>query len=217
MTDYTSAFAELGAATIGESGGHPMDPRVHAVWKGARVSGPAYPVACSATDNLGIHAAVADAPAGSVLVVSVDVGPPRGYWGEVLTTGAIARGIAGLVIDGGVRDLDALEAHQFPVFATMVALKGATKERHARIGRAALVGDTDVERDDWIVGDADGVVVIPHDRLDAVLEAGRARAAKEQQLFAELKAGKTTMELLNLSDEHVDRGNTAPPDMHGLV
>jgi 4-hydroxy-4-methyl-2-oxoglutarate aldolase len=206
MTDDAAALLELGAATLGESGGHPMDPRVHAAWRGARVSGPAYPVACSATDNLGIHAAVADAPAGSVLVVSVDVGPPRGYWGEVLTTGAQARGIAGLVIDGGVRDMDALENLQFPVFATMIALKGATKERHARIGLAALVGDVDVERDDWIVGDADGVVVIPKDHLNAVLEAGRARAAKEQQLFAELKAGKTTMELLGLDDTHVDRG-----------
>jgi 4-hydroxy-4-methyl-2-oxoglutarate aldolase len=205
MTEYTSAAAELGAATLGETGGRPMDPRVHAAWRGARVSGPAYPVVCSPTDNLGIHAAVAAAPPGSVLVAQVD-GPPRGYWGEVLTTAAQARSIAGLVIDGGVRDLDALEALQFPVFATMIALRGATKDQPARIGTTAHVGDVDVERDDWIVGDADGVVVIPRAELDAILDRGRARAAKEQELFAELKAGRTTMELLGLDDSPVDRG-----------
>lgn len=205
MTEYTSAAAELGAATLGETGGRPMDPRVHAAWRGAVVSGPAFPVVCSPTDNLGIHAAVAEAPAGSVLVAQVD-GPPRGYWGEVLTTAAQARSIAGLVIDGGVRDLDALEALQFPVFATMIALRGATKDQPARIGTTARVGDVDVERDDWIVGDADGVVVIPRAELDAVLDGGRARAAKEQQLFAALKAGKTTIELLDLDASTVDRG-----------
>jgi 4-hydroxy-4-methyl-2-oxoglutarate aldolase len=205
MTEYTSALAELGAATLGETGGLPMAPRVHAVWRGARVSGPAFPVVCSATDNLGVHVAVAEAPAGSVLVVSVD-GPPRGYWGEVLTTAAQARGMAGLVIDGGVRDLDALEALQFPVFATMIALRGATKEQRARVGGTARVGDVDVEMGDWIVGDADGVVVIPHTTLDATLEAGRARAAKELQLFADLKAGMTTLELLGLDAGSVDRG-----------
>lgn len=205
MTDYTSAAAVLGAATLGETGGLPMDPRVHAVWRGAKVSGPAFPVVCSPTDNLGVHVAVAEAPAGSVLVVSVE-GAPRGYWGEVLTTAAQARAIAGLVIDGGVRDLDALEALQFPVFATMIVLRGATKDQPARIGTACRVGDVDVERGDWIVGDADGVVVIPHDHLDAVLEGGRARAAKEEQLFADLKAGKTTLELLGLDDTPVDRG-----------
>ena len=205
MTEDTSAAAELGAATLGETGGLPMDPRVHAVWRGAKVSGPAFPVVCSPTDNLGVHVAVAEAPAGSVLVVSVE-GPPRGYWGEVLTTAAQARDIAGLVIDGGVRDIDALEALRFPVFATMIALQGASKEQPARIGGEARVGDVDVKRGDWIVGDADGVVVIPQANLDATLEAGRARAAKEQQLFVELKAGKTTMELLGLDHTPVDRG-----------
>jgi 4-hydroxy-4-methyl-2-oxoglutarate aldolase len=204
MTDKGTAAAELGTATLGESGAHPMAPRIHAAWRGAEVSGPAYPVVCSATDNLGIHAAVAEASAGSVLVVSVE-GPPRGYWGEVLTTAAQARGIAGLVIDGGVRDVDALETLQFPVFATMIALQGATKAQPARIGGTARVGDVDVARDDWIVGDADGVVVIPKGDLDATLEAGRARAAKEQQLFDELKAGKTTIELLGLDATPVER------------
>jgi len=203
--DLNAAFAELGAATLGESGGRPMAPRVHPVWRGARVCGPAFPVACSAADNLAIHVGVAEAPRGSVLVASMGLEPERGYWGEVLTTAAESRGIRGLVIDGGVRDLDALEGHRFPVFAVMIALRGATKEHPGRIGDAALVGDVDVLRGDWIVGDADGVTVIPRDHLDEVLAAGRARAEKEARMFNELRDGKTTLQLLGLDDGPIDR------------
>jgi 4-hydroxy-4-methyl-2-oxoglutarate aldolase len=203
--DYIEAFAALGASTLGESGGRPMAPRVRPVWPGARVSGPAFPVNCSTADNLAIHVAVAEAPAGSVLVVNVGHEPARGYWGEVLTTGAQARGLRGLVIDGGVRDVDALESHRFPVFSTMIALRGATKQESGNIGAAAMVGDVEVAAGDWIVGDADGVTVVSSSRLDDVLDAGRTRAAKEEHFFQELRAGRTTLQLLSLDDAPIDR------------
>jgi 4-hydroxy-4-methyl-2-oxoglutarate aldolase len=203
--DLVAAFAALGAATLGESGGLPMAPRIRAAWPGARISGRAFPVVCATADNLAIHVAVAEAPAGSVLVANVGDEPARGYWGEVLTTGAEARGIVGLVIDGGVRDVDALAAHRFPVFSAMVALRGASKTEPGTTGAPALVGDVEVELGDWIVGDADGVVVIPQGRLTEVLAAGRARATKEEHLFTELKSGRTTIELLGLDDAPIDR------------
>jgi 4-hydroxy-4-methyl-2-oxoglutarate aldolase len=203
--DYSTAFAELGAATLGESGARPMAPRMRPVWNGARVSAPAFPVNCSTADNLAIHVAVAEAPAGSVLVVNVGHEPARGYWGEVLTTGAEARGLRGLVIDGGVRDVDALEAHRFPVFSTMIALRGATKQEPGRIGGTANVGDVEVAAGDWIVGDTDGVVVVPYAHLDDVLSAGRTRAEKEVHYFEELRAGRTTLQLLSLDDVPIER------------
>ncbi len=169
------------------------------------VSAPAFPVNCSTADNLAIHVAVAEAPAGSVLVVNVGHESARGYWGEVLTTGAEARGLRGLVIDGGVRDVDALEAHAFPVFSTMIALRGATKQEPGNVGGAAMVGDVEVAAGDWIVGDADGVTVVPHAHLDDVLGAGRARAEKEEHFFQELRAGRTTLQLLSLDDAPIDR------------
>ncbi|HWS47472.1 MAG TPA: RraA family protein, partial [Acidimicrobiia bacterium] len=179
--------------------------RIHPVWRGARVSGRAFTAACSTADNLAIHVAVAEAPPDSVLVASVGLEPERGYWGEVLTTAAKARRLRGLVIDGGVRDADALEAHRFPVFAAMIALRGATKQEPGRIGDAASVGGVDVHTGDWIVGDADGVTVVPRERLDEVLAAGRARAEKEQRFFEQLRAGRTTLELLGLDDAPIDR------------
>ncbi len=203
--DYAAAFAALGAATLGESGGRPMAPRVRPAWSGAWVSAPAFPVNCSTADNLAIHVAVAEAPAGSVLVVNVGHEHARGYWGEVLTTGAEARGLRGLVIDGGVRDLDALEAHRFPVFSTMIALRGATKQESGSIGGSASVGDVEVACGDWIVADADGVTVVPLTHLEDVLAAGRTRAEKEARFFEELRAGRTTIQLLALDDTPIER------------
>jgi 4-hydroxy-4-methyl-2-oxoglutarate aldolase len=199
------ALAHLGAATLGESGGLPMAPRIKAAWSGARISAPAYPVTCAAGDNLAIHVAVAEAPAGSVIVAGVGAEPARGYWGEVLTTGAEARGIVGLVIDGGVRDVSALAAHDFPVFSSMIALQGATKEHPGRVGGQAHVGDVLVRQGDWIVADADGVAVVPVKAIDDVLAAGQAREAKEAGFFDALRAGRTTVELLGLDASLIAR------------
>jgi 4-hydroxy-4-methyl-2-oxoglutarate aldolase len=192
------AALELGSATLGESGARRMHPRIKPIWKGARIAAPAFPVRCTSGDNLALHVAVARAPEGSALVA--DMGGTRdfGYWGEVLTTGAEARGLTALVIDACVRDCDALEAHGFPVFATGLALTGAGKTLAGSLREPVTVGDVDVELGDWVVGDTDGVVVIPGGELDAVLAAGRARAGKEAGLFAALRAGATTLELLDL-------------------
>ena len=195
----------LGAATLGESGARPMHPRVKAVWPGAMLAGPAVTVGCPPGDNLAIHVAVAGAPPASVLVVDVGARRELGYWGEVLTTAAEARGLAGLVIDGCVRDVAALEAHGFPVFSTGIALPGAVKTGPGTVGAPVAAGDVEVVAGDWIVADGDGVVVVPAGELDAVLDAGRARAAKEQGMFDRLRDGATTIELLDLDPGAVER------------
>lgn len=204
MTDVPASLLRLGAATLGESGGEPMHPRIRAAWPGARVAGRAYCVTCAPGDNLAVHAAVVEAPAGSVLVVAAEP-PERGYWGEVLTTAAEARSIAGLVIDGGVRDVEALQAHRFPVFSSTIALRGAQKLAGGEIGGAATVGGVLVETGDWIVADGDGVTVIARADFAATIDRGRARAAKEAGMFARLKEGATTVELLGLDTSSVKR------------
>jgi 4-hydroxy-4-methyl-2-oxoglutarate aldolase len=181
-----------------------MHPRIRAAWPGAAIAGPGFSVTCATADNLAVHAAVAEAPPGSVLVVQADP-PERGYWGEVLTTAALARGIRGLVIDGGVRDVAALEGHRFPVFSSMVALRGAAKSAGGEIGGRADVGDVDVRTGDWVVADRDGVTVIASDDLAATLERGRARADKEAVMFEKLRTGATTVELLGLDTSSVGR------------
>jgi len=198
MEQTARALNELGAATLGESGGVPMAPRLGPAWPGSRLVAPAFTVSCARGDNLAVHVAVTRCPRGSALVVDVSGLEERGYWGEVLTTAAEAAGIAGLVIDGGVRDIAALQAHGFPVFSTMIALAGATKVGGGSIGRPVRVGDVEVRTGDWVVGDSDGVTIVAAERMEEVLAAGKARAVKEAGMFGELRAGRTTLELLGV-------------------
>ncbi|MCJ7671213.1 MAG: RraA family protein [Acidimicrobiia bacterium] len=204
IVETSRTLLALGAATLGESGGRPMRASIKPSWSGAALAAPAFPVRCTPGDNLAIHVAVARAPEGHALVV--DVGPERelGYWGEVLTTAAEARGLTGLVIDGCVRDAAALAAHGFPVFSTGLALPGATKARPGSIGTTAPVGGVEVTFGDWVVGDVDGVTVVPGDALDDVLAAGNARAEKEAEMFVRLRDGATTLDLLALDATPID-------------
>jgi 4-hydroxy-4-methyl-2-oxoglutarate aldolase len=205
--EVTHALLELGAATLGESGARAMRARIHAAWPGARLAAPAFPVRCTSGDNLAIHVAVARAAAGDALVVDVGSFRELGYWGEVLTTAAQARGLSGLVIDGGVRDISEIQAHGFPVFSSMIALRGATKSRPGVIRGPIQCGGVTVELGDWIVGDADGVVVVPEATLADVINAGRVRASKEAAMFRALWEGRTTLELLDLDPDPIQRGD----------
>jgi 4-hydroxy-4-methyl-2-oxoglutarate aldolase len=195
----------LGAATLGECGGMPMQPRVRAAWPGARLAAPALTVRCAPGDNLALHAAVVDAPAGWALVAQVAGARARGYWGEVLTVAAQARGLAGVVVDAGVRDVAALARRGFPVFSACVALAGTSKAGPGEVGGTVSVGDVDVEPGDWVVGDDDGVVVVPAAMLADVTAAARRRAERERALFDALGSGRTTVELLGLDLSRVRR------------
>ncbi|MGH3273070.1 MAG: RraA family protein [Streptosporangiaceae bacterium] len=189
---------DLGAATLGESGATAMSARIRPMWKGAAFAGPAMTVACAAGDNLALHAAVARAAPGVVLAVAFAGDSVRGNWGEVLTTGAEAAGIVALVMDGEVRDVAAIEEHRFPVFARGVALTGATKTGPGALQVPVVLGDALVRPGDWLVGDADGVVVIARDELADVRAAAASRAGKEAGFFTRLRAGVTTADLLAL-------------------
>jgi len=180
-----------------------MRARVRAAWPGARLCAPVLTVRCTPGDNLALHVAVARAPR-AALAVTVGDDEEHGYWGEVLTTAARTGGIAGLVIEGGVRDVAAVQAVGFPVFSTMVALKGTTKHQGGEVGAPVEVGGVRVCTGDWVVADSDGVAVIAADMLDEVTAASRARAQKESRLFEELRAGRSTLELLGLDPSPVD-------------
>jgi 4-hydroxy-4-methyl-2-oxoglutarate aldolase len=207
--EVTHALLELGAATLGESGARAMRARIRAAWPGARLAAPAYPVRCTSGDNLAIHVAVARAAAGDALVVDVGSFRELGYWGEVLTTAAQARGLSGLVIDGGVRDIGQIQSHGFPVFSSMIALRGATKNRAGVVRAPIQCGGVKVELGDWIVGDADGVVVVPEATLADVINAGRVRASQEAAMFRALWEGRTTLELLDLDPAPIQEGDAS--------
>jgi 4-hydroxy-4-methyl-2-oxoglutarate aldolase len=193
---------QLGTSTLFEASGlahGATDIAIRPVWPGAAVAGPAFPLECAPGDNLAIHVAMEKAPCGSVLVVAAG-GFVAGYWGEVLTVAAEAAGIAGLVIDGGVRDIAALRARRFPVFARGVSMRGTLKASVPSVGLPIHFTGTPVAAGDLVVADDDGVLVIPRDRVASTLARGQARADKEARMMEALAGGRTTLELMQLTD-----------------
>jgi 4-hydroxy-4-methyl-2-oxoglutarate aldolase len=193
-------LSRFGAAVLGSCGATIVDAPLAPIWPGAVCVGPARTVWCAAGDNLAIHVAAAQLESGEVLVVGIDGEPRRGYWGEVLTTAVQARGAAGLVIDACVRDTAALAARRFPVFARGTALPDATKHGPGRVGTPIDLGGVTICRGDVIVADGDGIVVLPPERIDTILDGARQRVAREAVMFDALAAGATTIELLDLRD-----------------
>lgn len=192
----TTDWLDLGTSTLSEASGLPcaLDPALRPVWPRATVAGPAYPVACGPADNLAIHRAVETAPPGSVLVVAAG-GVAVGHWGEVLTWAALDRGIAGLVIDGSVRDVDALERLRFPVFARGISMLGTGKAERGTVGEPTDVAGVSVAAGDQVVGDRDGVLVLPGAVAEQVLVAAQARAEKERGVIARLQTGERTLDV----------------------
>jgi 4-hydroxy-4-methyl-2-oxoglutarate aldolase len=195
-------FALFDPATLYEAAGQRgmVDPAIRPAWPGARLCGRAATVECPPGDNLMLHLAVANAPPGVVIVATVGSYLMTGAWGEILTTAAQARGIAGLVIDGAVRDVDAIRDAKFPVFSRGFAIGACTKERAGTLDGAIQFGGVTIRPGDLIVGDTDGLVVLEKERLDAVYETALARRARESDIITQLRAGRTTIELLGLVD-----------------
>jgi 4-hydroxy-4-methyl-2-oxoglutarate aldolase len=194
----------LGSSTLYEASGLPtaVDPAIRPIWRGAFIAAPAYPLECSPGDNLALHLALERAPKGSVLVVGTG-NFVAGYWGEVLTVAAQAAGVVGLVIDGGVRDIQAIEKLGFPVFARGVSVKGTVKATAPSIGEPIPFNGAHVAAGDLVVADDDGVVIIPQADVERTLAAGEERADKEAQMMSALREGRTTVEMMGLKRQEV--------------
>jgi 4-hydroxy-4-methyl-2-oxoglutarate aldolase len=196
--------AALGSATIHEAAGRigalpaglrPVDPS----W---RVAGPARTVAGERGDNLAIHHAIALAAPGDVLVVATgDDAAMWGYWGEIMSTAAAARALGALVLQGGSRDHAALPSVGFPVFSLGSSIRGTGKHQTdpaGRVGVPVRIGDVEVRDGDLVVGDIDGVVVIPASRAAEAVAAGVVREEHEADVMHRLAAGETTIEVYGL-------------------
>jgi 4-hydroxy-4-methyl-2-oxoglutarate aldolase len=200
--DRFERFGDFDPATLYEASGRRgmVDPAIRPAWHGARVCGPAVTVACPPSDNLMLHVAVARARPGVIVVATVGGHLQAGAWGEILTEAARARGVAGLVIDGAVRDIDAIEASRFPVFSRGLAIGSCTKERPGKLDVAIQFGGVTVRPGDLVFGNADGLVIVEHDRIDDVYQAAAGRRRKELEIITKLREGRTTMELLGLEE-----------------
>jgi 4-hydroxy-4-methyl-2-oxoglutarate aldolase len=197
--DWVDDALELGTSTLYEASGLDcaMDTGIRPAWPRARLCGSAFTVRCATGDNLALHQALEHVTGGGVLVVQAG-GLLAGYWGEVLTRAAQTRGVRGLVIDGGLRDVDALETLGFPAFSRGVSMLGTTKQSAGELGGPLVVGGVLVVPGSLILGDADGVIAIPPDRTRDTLVAARERKAMEQGLIKRVRAGESTLDIYGL-------------------
>jgi 4-hydroxy-4-methyl-2-oxoglutarate aldolase len=197
-----------GVATVHEAQGRNglMRPYMRPIYPSARVAGSAVTVLCAPGDNLMIHASIAVVQPGDVLVVTTFSESTDGMFGELLAESCRAHGVAGLVIDAGVRDTTELTALDFPVWSKAVSAQGTIKATPGSVNVPIVCAGQSVSPGDVIVGDADGVVVVSRDAATAVAGAAEERLAKEEKNRARLKAGELGLDMYGLRDLLAQRG-----------
>lgn len=197
MTELSGELARLGTATVHEAAGRAqvVDLPLIQIVPGSRAAGPARTVRCGQNDNLMVHAAVAEAVPGEVLVLTMPEPAPVALVGELLATQAKGRGVAALLVDGAVRDVDELRQLGLPIWARHVRVRGTEKRVPGAIGEPVEVAGATIRQGDVVVLDADGAVVVERERVEEVLAAARERAVRERDKRAQLQAGALSYDL----------------------
>jgi RraA family protein len=167
-----------------------MGAEIRSVWRGGRLCGPALTVLVRSGDNARIHEAMGLAKVGDVLVVNAQGSLAHAVFGELMATRARAVGIAGLVVDGAVRDVADLELMKFPVFSVGSSPGGPTKEGTGEVGYPVACGRVVVNPGDIVLADDDGVVVVPREASAAVLAAARERLHQEAEKRVAAQSGR---------------------------
>ncbi|MGK3647892.1 4-carboxy-4-hydroxy-2-oxoadipate aldolase/oxaloacetate decarboxylase [Pseudarthrobacter enclensis] len=194
-------LAALGAATVYEANGQrdAIDPAIKPLDPTSRIAGRAVTVALEPADNWFIHVALLEAGEGDILVVDAKGYTQAGPWGDVLTLAAQERGLAGLVIDGAVRDSQEIIASGFPVFTRGVCIRKTSKVQRGKVNVPVTIGGVAVEPGDILVGDADGLVRVAAADIDTALTSSEHRELKEEQMRSRIREGATTLDLLGLT------------------
>ena len=201
-------LGELGVATVHEAQNRTglMRPYMRPIYPTAKMSGPAVTVSCQPGDNLMIHAAVEVCQAGDVLVVTTTSESTDGMFGELLGSSLRVRGVAGLIIDAGVRDVADLTTMEFPVWAKAISAQGTVKSTAGSVNVDVVCAGASVHPGDVIVADVDGVVVVERERAVEVAKLSDQRRIKEEKSRERLRAGELGLDMYNLRSKLKDLG-----------
>jgi 4-hydroxy-4-methyl-2-oxoglutarate aldolase len=201
--EFVRKLGEFGTATVHEAQGRTglMLPYMRPIYPSARIAGPAVTVLCHPGDNLMFHAAIEVCKPGDALVVATHSDSTDGFFGELLATSCQAHGIKGLVIHAGVRDVADLTAMQFPAFSRAISAQGTVKETAGYVNIDIVCAGALVHPGDVIVGDVDGIVVVPRQDAAEVVRLSEARLAKEAKNRERLRAGELGLDMYGLREK----------------
>ena len=193
-------LARLGSATVYEAAGRlgVVDIPLQQLIAGSRVAGPALTVMCGQGDNLMIHGAVDQARPGDVVVVTMPQPEAFGVIGELLATQFQVRGVAALLVDGAVRDVEDLRSMDLPIWTRHVRIRGAGKQVVGTIGAPITVGGASIATGDVVVLDADGATVVTRARVEDVVQASLDREEREHVMRVRLQSGELSLDIHGL-------------------
>jgi 4-hydroxy-4-methyl-2-oxoglutarate aldolase len=201
-------FAELGVATVHEAQGRSgyLDPRLRPIYPGAHIAGTAVTVSVPPGDNWMLHVAIEQCQDGDVVVVAPTSRSDSGYVGELIATALAVRGVRGVVIDSGCRDVAELTTMGFPVWSWCVSATGTVKETLGDVNVPLVCAGQLVTPGDIIVADDDGVVVVPRERAPDVLDASLARAEREAAARKRYEAGELSLDAYGMRETLAQKG-----------
>jgi 4-hydroxy-4-methyl-2-oxoglutarate aldolase len=208
--ETVDAIAGFGVATIHEAQGRTglLAPYITPIYPGSQIAGSAVTVTVPPGDNLMIHVAVEQCRDGDVLVVVPTSACEDGYFGELLATALQARGVRGLIIEAGCRDVTELAKMSFPVWSRCVSAQGTVKEVLGDVNVPVVCAGRLISPGDVVAADDDGAVVVPRRDADAVLEKCRARAGKESAARKRYEAGELSLDVNNMRPRLAEKGLT---------